>query len=167
MQGANPDGLSSAYRRAKLAWYTIDQTYYTSGQSKPQNISSNDPSLSNHYTRGIERSEIFPNRDLGATGNSFEFSFDMAYYPGERGQYNYTPEVSTTDERKFANQAPTANAARYGGISREITFDTDFDNANVEYLEFWLMDPFIAGPNGQINDSENAPRTILQVVICT
>ncbi|QIL76068.1 cell surface protein SprA [Hymenobacter sp. HDW8] len=167
LQGANPDGLSSAYRRAKLAWYTIDQTYYTSGQSKPQNISSNDPSLSNHYTRGIERSEIFPNRDLGATGNSFEFSFDMAYYPGERGQYNYTPEVSTTDERKFANQAPTANAARYGGISREITFDTDFDNANVEYLEFWLMDPFIAGPNGQINDSENAPRTILQVVICT
>ncbi|MBC6606185.1 cell surface protein SprA [Hymenobacter sp. BT188] len=158
LQGANPDGLSSAYRRAKLAWYTIDQTYYTSGQSKPQNISSNDPSLSNHYTRGIERSEIFPNRDLGATGNSFEFSFDMAYYPGERGQYNYTPEVSTTDERKFANQAPTANAARYGGISREITFDTDFDNANVEYLEFWLMDPFIAGPNGQINDSENAPQ---------
>ena len=35
-----------------------------------------------------------------------------------------------------------------------ITFDTDFDNANVEFLEFWMMDPFLTGDNGRVVDSD-------------
>ncbi|UPL48634.1 T9SS outer membrane translocon Sov/SprA [Hymenobacter sublimis] len=150
--GGNVQGLEAGYRRAKLAWYTVDQTYYTNGQSKPQNIGVND--LKNHYVRGIKRTEIFPNRDVGTTGNSFESTFDLAYFPDERGQYNYTPNVDPSQPRRFSATNAPANRARYGGVSREITFDTDFDNANVEYLEFWLMDPFITTQNGRVVDSD-------------
>lgn len=152
-------GLESGYNRAKLAWYTVDQTYYTNGQSKPGNIGAND--LKNHYVRGIKRDEVFPNRNLGANGNSFETAFDLAYFPDQRGQYNYTPQFDRARPTFFVDTTPGANATRQAAISREITFDTDFDNANVEYLEFWLMDPFLPGENGRVldNDGHNANNT--------
>jgi cell surface protein SprA len=141
--GLGPRSIND--RRAKLAWYTVDQTYYTGGPSVPTNIGAGD--LLNHYTRGVQRNEVFPNKDLGATGNGYEYAFDLAYFPDERGPYNYTTDVST-DGKKLTNGRPFDN---YGGISRAITFDTDFDNANVEYLEFWLMDPFIKSRPGNEN----------------
>ncbi len=149
-------GREYAYNRAKLAWYTIDQgIYYRNGPQHPSNITQE--VLKNHYIRGISRQEIFQNRDLDAI-NNFEYSFDMAYYPRERGQYNYNPNVSS--DGKFLNGDPRNN---YGGISREITFDNDFDNANVEYIEFWMMDPFIQSPGGYANidddDGNNKPNT--------
>ncbi|MGI4873623.1 MAG: cell surface protein SprA [Janthinobacterium lividum] len=148
--------LAYGYRRAKLAWYTVDQSYYTGGTSAP---SLNGFTLTNHYTRGIPRNEIFPNKDLGATGNGYEYSFDLAYYPEERGPYNYTPYIDR-DGRHFTAAAGLADN-KFGGVSRAITFDTDFDNSNVEYLEFWMMDPFINAKNQNnslIDDSQNTPR---------
>ncbi len=148
-------GLSVNYRRAKLAWYTVDQTYYTGGPSAPPNIATGDAALANHYTRGVPRNEVFPNKDLGATGNGYEYTFDMAYFPGERGPYNYTPNIQA-DGRHFQNNTGAELIDnRFGGISRAITFDTDFDNANIEYLEFWMLDPFITTPKGKVDDSEN------------
>ena len=151
--------LSVNYQRAKLAWYTVDQSYYTGGPSVPANIGPSDLSLSNHYTRGIPRNEVFPNKDLGATGNGYEYTFDMAYFPGERGPYNYTPNIDT-DGRHFLNNTGTNLDTRFAGISRAITFDTDFDNANIEYLEFWLLDPFITSVHhhGDIDDSDPDSR---------
>ncbi|RZK28211.1 MAG: cell surface protein SprA, partial [Hymenobacter sp.] len=150
-------GLASNYRRGKLAWYTIDQSYYTGGNGT-NGIRAD--VLTNHYTRGIPRNEVFPNKDLGATGNGYEYTFDLAYYPGERGPYNFSPNNISTDGRHFTDAAsPFANAGRFAGVSRAITFDTDFDNANVEYLEFWLMDPFLSAAQGRslIEDSQNPP----------
>jgi len=145
--------LANGYQRAKLAWYTVDQSYYTGGSGAPTGISS--LSLSNHYTRGIPRNEIFPNKDLGATGNGYEYTFDMAYYPGERGPYNYAPNIAS-DGQHFTTGLPDN---KFGGISRGITFDTDFDNSNVEYLEFWMLDPFIGGRNGLANALNSDPLT--------
>ncbi len=149
----NPTGLGVNYHRAKLAWYTIDQTYYTSGPNVPTNITTAD--LQNHYIRGVQRNEIFPNKDLGATGNGYEYSFDMAYFPGERGPYNYVPGVAA-DGRTLPGIGPDFQD-NFGGVSRAITFDTDFDNANIEYLEFWMMDPFIkaSNPNSVNADVQN------------
>jgi len=150
--GSATDGLTNGYRRAKLAWYTVDQSYYTNGPNVPAGIAAS--TLTNHYTRGIPRSEVFPNKDLGATGNGFEYTFDMAYYPRERGPYNYTPNIQLTGNQatngRFFSPAAGLPDNNYGGISRGITFDTDFDNSNVEYLEFWMMDPFIKGKNGAV-----------------
>ncbi|WP_242693143.1 cell surface protein SprA [Sabulibacter ruber] len=136
-------GLAYAYNRAKLAWYTIDQIYYTANNLRPGNISREE--LENHYVRGVQRREIFPNRDP-ETNNTFEYTFDLAYYPSERGQYNYNPLVSN-DGRFLTDRGNIRN--HWAGISREISFDNNFDNANIEYLEFWMMDPFIKGDRGR------------------
>ncbi|MFD3003385.1 cell surface protein SprA [Pontibacter toksunensis] len=134
-------GLAYSYNRAKLAWYTIDQIFYRNRDNlKPSNITDKD--LQNHYIRGVRRQEIFPGRDAEIS-STYEYTFDLAYYPRERGQYNYNPNL--TPQGLIADD-PRNN---WGGISREISFDTDFDNANIEYVEFWLMDPFITGPNGR------------------
>jgi len=151
-------GLATNFQRGKLAWYTVDQSYYTGGSAVSANITT--ATINNHYSRGIQRNEIFPRKDLGATGNGFEYSFDLAYFPNERGPYNYSPNVSA-DGRHFTNSSntPLGLQRRYAGVSRAITFDTDFDNANVEYLEFWLMDPFIKGANGLAAALNSDPST--------
>ena len=147
--GSNAVGLANAYQRARLAWYTIDQSYYTGGPNVPASIGAAD--LINHYIRGVKRDEVFPNKDLGSTGNGYEYTFDMAYYPQERGPYNYNPRIDA-DGKKFT--APERPQDKFGGVSRAITFDTDFDNANIEYLEFWMLDPFINTPNGVVLDPD-------------
>ncbi|WP_310393926.1 cell surface protein SprA [Hymenobacter sp.] len=154
--GSTAVGLDYNYNRARLAWYTVDQTYYVGGPNVPGNITAGD--LRNHYTRGIKRDEVFPNKDLGSTGNGYEYTFDMAYFPGERGPYNYNSNIDAEGQKFTGPEADVPGLRRkFGGISRAITFDTDFDNANIEYLEFWMMDPFIGGANGQVNDSQNPP----------
>ncbi|KAA9341053.1 cell surface protein SprA [Adhaeribacter soli] len=151
--GASKEGREYAFTRAKLAWYSIDQVYYTGSSQKPSNIGTGD--LKNHYIRAVQKREIFPNRDP-EIANTNEYTFDMAYYPGERGMYNFTPKIQQDGKHFDGTVNPKNN---YGGISREITFDTDFDNANIEYMEFWMMDPFIKGPNGVIDDNENPPTS--------
>jgi cell surface protein SprA len=153
--GSGFSDLRYGYQRAKLAWYTIDQSYYTGGSSVPANIGAND--LLNHYVRGVKRDEVFPNKDLGSTGNGYEYTFDMAYYPQERGPYNYNPNIGT--DGKTFNPTAENPQNKFGGVSRAITFDTDFDNANIEYLEFWMMDPFINSPNGVVLDPANPNPT--------
>ncbi|WP_426058193.1 cell surface protein SprA [Hymenobacter sp. B1770] len=150
--GSTVQGLRSNFQRAKLAWYTIDQSYYTGGPNVPGNIGAGD--LSNHYVRGIKRDEVFPNKDLGATGNGYEYTFDMAYFPSERGPYNYNPNIDAAGKRFAGAELPQD---KFGGISRAITFDTDFDNSNIEYLEFWMMDPFLKVTN------PNAPNARVSV----
>ncbi len=151
--GSAVDGLTNGYRRAKLAWYTVDQSYYTNGPNVPAGIAA--ATLANHYVRGVQRNEVFPNKDLGATGNGFEYTFDLAYFPNERGPYNYTPNIQPGG--KYFSAAAGLPNNKFGGISRGITFDTDFDNANVEYLEFWLMDPFLKVTN------PNAPASRVNI----
>ncbi|MET3539770.1 cell surface protein SprA [Pontibacter aydingkolensis] len=143
-------GLANAYNRAKLAWYTIDQIFYRDANGlRPKSITKDE--LANHYVRGVQRNEVFPGRDP-EVANTFEYTFDLAYYPSERGQYNYNPNL--TSQGLLAGD-PRKN---WGGISRDISFDTDFDNANIEYIEFWMMDPFITGPNGR-KDAQGNPIT--------
>ncbi|QCR25186.1 cell surface protein SprA [Pontibacter sp. SGAir0037] len=140
-------GLAYSYNRAKMAWYTIDQLFYRQNDNqRPSNITKEE--LENHYVRGIRRNEVFPGRDP-EVANAFEYTFDLAYYPRERGQYNYNPNL---DPQGRLLSDPRKN---WGGVSRDIAFDTDFDNANIEYVEFWLMDPFITGVNGRKDEFGN------------
>lgn len=145
--GGTLPGRASAFNRARLAWYNVDQTYYANTGEKPSNIGAED--LKNHYTRGIQRREIYPNRDLDLQ-NGYEYPLDLAYFPDERGPYNYTPNTTSGELFSYA-QVPNLLRRNWAGISRGITFDTDFDNANVEYLEFWMMDPFITSANNRYN----------------
>ena len=151
--GGALNDVTAGYKRAKIAWYQIDNQFYNQGNSrfKPSNISEDD--LKNHYVRAVSPQEIFPNFDP-FIGNFNEQVFDLAFYPSERGPYNYNPDLNPDGTLKN----PTSN---WGGITTAIRTEVDFDKANIEYLEFWLMDPFINSKYGSINDGRgnDSPNT--------
>lgn len=134
-------------RRARLSWYSIDNIFYrqVGGGIKPSGITSED--AKGAYVRAIGPQEVYPNRDLQAI-NLNEITMDVAYYPEERGIYNYSTNVLPSG--RLPN--PTRN---WGSMIRPIFRDNNFDAANVEYVEFWMMDPFISGEYGRIGDNIN------------
>ena len=141
--------VRAGYKRAKTAWYQVDnQLYRNVGRFKPDNITDDD--LKMHYSRAVGPQEIFPYRQL-QQGIFFEQIFDVAYYPRERGPYNYNPSL---DNNGFLTD-PEAN---WGGITNAIETEVDFDKANIEYIEFWMLDPFIPGRYGTVDDGINPPR---------
>ena len=132
--------LGNAYRRAKLAWYSIDNVFYRGGgPNRPDNIDPDD--LRNNYIRAVIPQEIFAEQDQQVINTNLPI-FDLAYYPSERGQYNYNPNLDS----EGLLPDPTRN---WGGITQGISSDVDFDKTNIEYVEFWLMDPFITGEFGR------------------
>ena len=133
------DNLAYNYNRAKLAWYTIDPIFYSS--QRPSGITDED--ISSPFARRVFRDEIFPNQDIIQGQTQALFTLDLAYYPGQRGMYNFNPEAAGT------NNLPNPES-RFGGISRQLT-TTDFERSNVEYIQFWLMDPFIYDENATNN----------------
>ncbi|WP_316771091.1 cell surface protein SprA [Pedobacter frigiditerrae] len=140
------DNLAYGYNRAKLAFYNIDPTFYTTGSSDlPASLKNNRTELSNHYVREIIEQEVFPFKET-STGQSIRLpTLDLAYYPMLRGPYNYTPTG-------FAANGFLSNPkARWGGISRRIDVN-DFEANNIEYIELWVMDPFMYKPASQGGD---------------
>nr|WP_228527553.1 cell surface protein SprA [Pararhodonellum marinum] len=137
------DRLGNAYKRAKVAWYNIDNIFYRQqGPGVPTNITTED--RRNHYVRSVIPQEIFPQRDRDVIVTP-EPLLDVAYFPHERGMYNYNPGLN----QEGLLPDPKSN---YGAITRAITSEVDFDRTNIEYIEFWLMDPFISGVNGRVLD---------------
>ena len=137
------EGLGFNFKKAKLSWYIIDNLFYrTSSNNKPSNISKED--LENHYVRAISPQEIFKSRDKDVINNNLP-TFNVAYFPEERGIQNYNPDLTTDGLLKNPEQ-------NWGGITTPINGEVDFDKNNIEYIEFWMMDPFIDGENGKVLD---------------
>lgn len=142
------DNINAGFRRAKLAWYQVDNQFYREGgQYKPENITEAD--LQNHYVRAVSPIEIFPER-YRTQGNFFEQILDVAYYPTERGPYNYNPAL--INPKGYA-QLPDSTT-NWAGITTAIRTEVDFNKANIEYIEFWLLDPFITTERGKIIDGK-------------
>ena len=127
------NGIENGYDRALLNWYSIDPIFYSS--QRPAEI--NDEDLSSLYTSRVFINELFPDRDIVQGQNSVLFTLDLAYYPQERGPYNFEPSAAdgTIDD-------PSQS---WAGITRQLT-STDFEQQNVEYIDFWLQDPFQDNP---------------------
>lgn len=140
------DNLAYGYNRAKLAFYNIDPIFYNRSSTElPSSLRNNRNELSNHYVREIIEQEVFPFKEI-ATGQQINLpTLDLAYYPMLRGPYNYT----TTG---FANNGFLNNPrSRWGGISRRVDIN-DFEANNIEYIELWVMDPFMYKPASQGGD---------------
>ena len=121
--------------RALLAWYTIDGLFTRKNSSlRPKYITTKD--LPNHYVRAIETRELFPQRQQSMSESNTLTVLNMAYYPQERGPYNLDADNINPDGTL---QNPEK---RFGGMMRKID-QSDFETANVEYIEFWMLDPFI------------------------
>ncbi|OAB28115.1 protein involved in gliding motility SprA [Flavobacterium fryxellicola] len=126
---ASANDLSYGFKRAKLAWYSIDPVFYT---QKPVGISNED--LSFNKTRRIFSRELYPLTDIAQGQTQVVNTLDLSYYPSERGPYNNNSNVSAN---------PTEN---FGGIMRSLN-STNFEQGNVEYIQFWVLDPYVG--NGQ------------------
>ena len=144
-QGSPDSPLEYGFRRAKISAYSVDNIFQFnpafSAGLRPNNIP--DPVV-NFYEKQFLPQNLFPGRSVPPL-NLPQNILDIAYFPEERGMYNYNPDL--TNDGRLKN--PRRN---FGAISRAVTSDIDFDNANIENIEFWLMDPFIGGENGVVRD---------------
>ena len=136
------NNLTSGFNRAKIAWYVIDPLFLRNGSSTPEYIKQHADEQSSHFVREIYENEIFPNKE-STTGIPTTIAvLNLAYYPEERGPYNY--DVSPGPYSQGLNSTGKLNdpKSRWGGIMREI-LTNDFEAANIQYIKFWVMDPFV------------------------
>ncbi|MBS1573919.1 MAG: cell surface protein SprA [Bacteroidetes bacterium] len=127
--------LSYGYNRGKLAWYNIEPVLQEIKNSNNPITDANE--LSKPETRQVYQKEIFPQRTTDF-GQGLLTTFDMAFYPNEKGPYNFQTNPAAVN----ANGNLLAPRKAWGGIMRSID-QTDFETGNIEYIEFWLQDPFI------------------------
>jgi cell surface protein SprA len=133
----NLDGLDYGFKRAKLSWYSIDPIFYT---SKPSGITNDD--LSTNTTRRVYSEELYPLTDIVQGQSLVVNTLDLSYYPKERGPYNNNSNVGDTPNENF------------GGIIRSLS-STNFEQSNVEYIQFWVMDPYVGeGKTSNINSGK-------------
>lgn len=141
-ESAPSTGLAYGFNRAKLAWYRIDNIFYSS--DCPSNVTADD--RSRPYARRISEQEVFPNKQLAQGELTNIYELNLAYYPSERGPYNYDVGPTAFSAGVEADGTLAQPATRWAGIMRQLDY-TDFETQNIETIEFWLMDPFIENPN--------------------
>lgn len=130
-EGEYINDLRTGFRRALLSWYVIDPLFFNNNSLKPPLPDGSD---TDNRSREVLEKEVFPNRQL-ATGTPSNIPvLDLAYYPNERGPYNYNPDLDDNGDLPDPDQS-------WAGIQRRVT-TTDFEASNIETVQFWMMDPF-------------------------
>jgi cell surface protein SprA len=139
-------------RRALFSWYTIDPIFQNASDLRmPDHLKGDPGQLSSHFVRSIPFDEPFPKKNIQQQQVRTIPTFDLAFYPNRRGPYNFGVDNLNQDGTL---QDPERN---WAGISRRIE-NTDFEAANYDYIEIWMMDPFVyekeAGYTGQRNSGQ-------------
>lgn len=137
-EGALNDNLDYNKNRAKLAWYFLEPSLIDPSTGVPDYVKK-DPNQ--HYIRQVQQQDVFPQKNNTILQSALS-TLDLAYYPKDRGPYNF--DANALDGNgKLKNPQE-----RWGGIMRSID-NSDFEQSNVEFIEFWVMDPFIGNPASQ------------------
>jgi cell surface protein SprA len=134
--------LAYGYNRAKLAWYVIDPLFLRNSPTTPDHIKNDKDQQSNHLVREVYENEIFPDKETPVGLPTNIPVLDLAFYPQEKGPYNF--DSNPTSYSRGVNNDGTLKdpESRWGGIMRKIE-TSDFEAANIEFIEFWVMDPFV------------------------
>ncbi|GAA4433947.1 cell surface protein SprA [Ravibacter arvi] len=141
--GAGSQKLDYAFNRGKISVYNVDNVF--SGNDFGANIGMPvlpESDVKNHYERMFMPQELFPGKALPVVNLPLTI-LDVAYYPAERGMYNYNPDLTSQGRLKDPKKS-------FAAVTRAISADNDFDNANIETIDFWLLNPFINSPNGVV-----------------
>ncbi|MDX1651241.1 MAG: cell surface protein SprA [Brumimicrobium sp.] len=135
-EAALTNDLAAGYKRSHLSWYTIDPLFFQSNSLTPQYIAENPEYTENVNVALVDRTDIFPNLNpaLGTITNLPVLN--LTYYPKERGMYNYDTTNTVDADGNFIDPQE-----RWAGIMRSLT-TTNFEQTNVEYIQFWILDPF-------------------------
>ncbi|WP_304966797.1 cell surface protein SprA [Duncaniella muris] len=133
--------------RALLNWYNIDRMFTARNSSMCPGYIKNDPAmLNNPYVREITSREIFPGRDTYGESNTIQ-TLNLSFYPTERGPYN----LDATDIDDQGNLLYPER--RWGGIMRKMD-NTNFDASNIEYVQFWMLSPFLDPDNDNLEGGD-------------
>jgi cell surface protein SprA len=139
------NNMESGYNRAKLAWYNINTDLIHNTSATPSHLSVDDQS--NHFVRQVPEKEIFPFKESITGYPTILNVLNLAFYPDEKGPYNFDAEGVTGISAGINEEGKLLDPEnRWGGIMRRLQ-TTDFEASNIEYIEFWVMDPFIYEPN--------------------
>lgn len=131
-------GIDVGYERAKMAWYTIDPIFYTN--QRPAALSDND--ISTNATRRVFIDEVFTETDIAQGQTQVQSTLDIVYYPNRKGPYNANPS--------FETETPNS---KWAGIMRPLS-STNFEQSNVEFVQFWVLDPYVDGLTSDANAGE-------------
>ena len=139
-EGSLNDSLDYGFNRAKFAWYNIEPTLQD--KSNPNNPVRNYENFGDPRIMSLTVQQLFP-QQTPEFGQSQLITFDVAYYPTDKGPYNFDARPgSLGPDGKLLNPQK-----RWGGIMRSID-QTDFETANVQYIEFWMQSPFLGANAG-------------------
>jgi cell surface protein SprA len=133
--------LRIGMNRAKFSWYVIDPLFFRSNSLTPDHIKNDLVAQSNHFTREILETEIFPNRTPQNPQVTNLPVLDLSFYPNERGPYNYDVNPTPFSAGLKIDGSLEAPSTRWGGMMRKID-NNDFETTNIEYIQFWMMDPY-------------------------
>jgi cell surface protein SprA len=140
------NNINYGKNRALLAWYYIDGIFTRPNSNlAPAHIRRDKEQLSNHYVRAIRMDELFPDQERGYNESNILPALNVAFYPGVRGPYNLDADGMNPDGTLMNPEK------RWGGMMRKID-QSDFEAANIEYIEFWMLDPYIYKPNSSGGD---------------
>ncbi|MBI5916679.1 MAG: cell surface protein SprA [Bacteroidetes bacterium] len=128
------DTTLAGVNRAHLSWFRIESDGSLRGDG--DNV--------NPYTQNINQQEIFPNFTPTTNQfNSYTQILDVRYDPNRRGPYNFDPPGGTIYSAGLNNFGKLLEPdTRWAGIMRQLTTN-DFQTANIEYVEFWMLSPFL------------------------
>lgn len=136
-EAALSNNIDYGKNRALLAWYYVDRMFTQKNSSLcPAYLKNDLRQMSSPYIREVTTKEIWPNRELNYGEASAIQTLNLSFYPTERGPYNLD---DTNIDADFNLLNPER---RWGGIMRKLD-NTNFESSNIEYIQFWLMDPFI------------------------
>ena len=152
-QGTFSNPLPYAFNRARMSVYTVDPSIF--GSTGSLGVTSNidlEDVKAHVYERAFQPQDLFPGRSARVVQLP-ESILDVSYFPAERGIYNYNPNLN-------ANGSLPNPRQNFGSVTRAIASDIDFDNANIENITFWLMDPFVGGEAGKVRGSNDPSKNI-------
>ena len=151
-EAALSKNITIGFNRAKLAWYWIDNSFQLNNSLTPSYVDKNQQS--NNYVREVLETEVFPNKQSPNGQPVTITTFDLSYYPSERGPYNF--DVGPTAYSSGLKNDGTLNnpETRWAGITRNLNNTTDFETQNIEYIQFWMMDPFDKDAGGNHTGGE-------------
>ncbi len=147
-EAALSDNVAYGKNRALLSWYYIDRMFTARNSSLcPGYIKSDYKQLNNPYVREVTSREIFPGRQLTYGESNTIQTLNLSFYPNERGPYNLDA-TNITDEGYLNNPEK-----RWGGIMRKMD-NTNFEQSNIEYLQFWMLSPFLDPENPNLEGGD-------------
>ncbi|MDE5829371.1 MAG: cell surface protein SprA [Duncaniella sp.] len=147
-EAALSDNVDYGKNRALLSWYYIDRMFTARNSSLcPGYIKSDYKQLNNPYVREVTSREIFPGRQLTYGESNTIQTLNLSFYPNERGPYNLDA-TNITDEGYLNNPEK-----RWGGIMRKMD-NTNFEQSNIEYLQFWMLSPFLDPENPNLEGGD-------------